>query len=166
MFHGHNFPFERHARLFEKGDLKYVILSLLKDKPSHGYEIMRAMEESFHGFYSPSAGSVYPTLQMLDDIGYVSSSERDGKKVYTITPQGENFLKEQKDVIDKIHCHMRDWQAPRDHEDFRDTIHELRAIGGLVGRREHNLPAEKWARIKETVSRARKDIEEILGSQA
>jgi len=43
MFHGHHFPFERHARLFEKGDLKCVIINLLKDKPSHGYEIMRAL---------------------------------------------------------------------------------------------------------------------------
>ena len=65
MFHRPFFPFERQPRFFEKGDLKYVILNLLKDKPSHGYEIIRAMEELFHGLYTPSAGSVYPTLQML-----------------------------------------------------------------------------------------------------
>ena len=58
MFDRHLFQSERQSRLFEKGDLKYVILNLLKDKPSHGYEIMRALEESFHGFYTPSAGSV------------------------------------------------------------------------------------------------------------
>jgi DNA-binding PadR family transcriptional regulator len=162
MFHRHHFPFERHARLFEKGDLKYVILNLLKDKPSHGYEIMRALEETFHGFYSPSAGSVYPTLQMLDDMGYVSSSERDGKKVYTITPEGTDFLKKQKEVIDKIKGQMRDWQRPRDHEDFRDTIHELRAIGGLVGQRASELDPEKWSGIKKVVSQARHDIEAIL----
>jgi DNA-binding PadR family transcriptional regulator len=165
MFHRHHFPFERHSRLFEKGDLKYVILDLLQDKPSHGYEIMRALEETFHGFYSPSAGSVYPTLQMLDDMGYVSSSERDGKKVYTITPQGTGFLEEQKDVIEKIKGQMRDWQRPRDHEAFRDTVHELRAIGGLVGRRAHELGPDKWAHIKETVSRTRREIEDILEKQ-
>jgi DNA-binding PadR family transcriptional regulator len=86
MFPKHFMPFPPpHPRLFEKGDLKYIILNHVKDKPSHGYEIIRAMEDSFHGFYTPSAGSVYPTLQMLEDMGYVKSSERDGKKVYTIT---------------------------------------------------------------------------------
>ena len=162
MFHRHRFPFERHARLFEKGDLKYVILDLLKDKPSHGYEIMRALEESFHGFYTPSAGSVYPTLQMLDDMGYVSSSERDGKKVYTITPEGIAFLKEQQEVIEKIKGQMRDWQRPRDHEDFRETILELRTIGSLVGRQANDLGPEKWARIKEIVNRARREIDSVL----
>ena len=58
MFHRRFFEFEGRARLFEKGDLKYVILDLLKDKPRHGYEIIRALEERFHGFYTPSAGSV------------------------------------------------------------------------------------------------------------
>ena len=81
MFHRGFFQWERKFRLFEKGDLKYVILDLLKDKPSHGYEIIRALEERFHGFYSPSAGSIYPTLQLLEDMGHVKSSEADGKKV-------------------------------------------------------------------------------------
>ena len=126
MFDRHFFRFERHPRLFEKGDLKYFILNLLKDKPSHGYEIIRAMEESFHGFYTPSAGSVYPTLQMLDDMGYVSSSEQDSKKVYTITEEGKKFLEEQKDVIEKIKGQMKDWWGPRDIGEFHDTMHELR----------------------------------------
>ncbi len=50
MFRGHFYGFERHSRLFEKGDLKYVILDLLKDKPAHGYEIIRALEEAFPRF--------------------------------------------------------------------------------------------------------------------
>jgi DNA-binding PadR family transcriptional regulator len=148
--------------MFEKGDLKYVILNLLKDKPSHGYEIIRALEEYFHGFYTPSAGSVYPTLQMLDDMGYVTSSERDGKKVYTVTDEGTKFLKEQKEIIDKIKGHMRDWRGPRNTEEFHEAISELRSLGRLVGQRAHHLEPEKWARIKEVVSRARREIEDIL----
>ena len=58
----------RRGRVFEKGDLKYLILDLLKDEPSHGYELIRALEERFRGFYSPSPGSVYPTLQLLEDL--------------------------------------------------------------------------------------------------
>jgi len=101
MHNRHFPPSERPPRLFEKGDLKYVILDLLKEKSSHGYEIIRAMEESFHGFYSPSAGSVYPTLQMLDDMGYASSSEHDGKKIYTISNEGNQFLEEHKQDINR-----------------------------------------------------------------
>jgi len=162
MFPRHFFPFERHSRLFEKGDLKYVILNLLKDKPSHGYEIIRALEDSFHGFYTPSAGSVYPTLQMLDDMGYVSASERDGKKVFTVTEEGAKFLTEQKEVIEKIKGQMRDWQHPGHIVEFHETINELRHLGRLVGGRAHHLDPVKWAGIKEAVARARHDIEDIL----
>src|SRR4030065_112876 len=162
MFHRHSFHFERQPRLFEKGDLKYVIPNLLKDKPSHGYEIIRALEDIFHGFYTPSAGSVYPTLQMLNDMGYVNSSEQDGKKTYTITDEGKKFLKEQQEVVDKIEGQMKEWWGPRNIGDFHETINELRKLGRLVSHRTHNLGADKWAKIKEVVSRACSDIEDIL----
>jgi DNA-binding PadR family transcriptional regulator len=162
MFHRPFFHFERQSRLFEKGDLKYVILNLLKDKPSHGYEIIRALEEHFHGFYTPSAGSVYPTLQMLNDMGYVSSAEQDGKKTYTITEEGKKFLKEQQNVVDKIEGQMKEWCEPHNIDDFHDVIHDLKKIGGMVSRQAPHLGAEKWAKIKENVSRACRDIEDIL----
>jgi DNA-binding PadR family transcriptional regulator len=165
MFHRPFYHFERQSRLFEKGDLKYVILNLLKDKPSHGYEIIRALEELFHGFYTPSAGSVYPTLQMLDDMGYVSSSERDGKKIYTITEEGKNFLKEQQEVIDKIKGQIECWWGPRNSDDFHETMHEFGKLGRLVGRRAHHTAPEKWSKIKEVISKAGRDIEDILEKQ-
>jgi DNA-binding PadR family transcriptional regulator len=157
------FAFPPHQRLFEKGDLKYIILILLKDKPSHGYEIMRAMEETFHGFYAPSAGSVYPTLQLLEDLGYVSSSERDGKKVYTITEEGLKFLSERQEVIAKIKDQMKNWSGPRDHEEFRDAMQELGNLWRLIGNRTFRPGAEKWGRIKDILSRARQEIEGIIG---
>ena len=64
---------------------------LLKDKPRHGYEIIREMEEKFGGFYTPSPGAVYPTLQWLEDMGYVTVLAQDGKKTYTITEEGLKF---------------------------------------------------------------------------
>src|SRR5512146_901555 len=72
-------------RMFEKGDLKFVIIQLLAEKQRHGYEIIRDLEGSLGGFYSPSPGAVYPTLQMLEDLGYVTSYQQDGKRVYQIT---------------------------------------------------------------------------------
>jgi len=58
----------RAARLFEQGDLKYVILRLLEEKPRHGYEIIKDLEGRFGGSYAPSPGTVYPTLTMLEDL--------------------------------------------------------------------------------------------------
>jgi DNA-binding PadR family transcriptional regulator len=162
MFDKGYFKHERHSRLFEKGDLKYVILDLLKEKPSHGYEIIRALEDKFHGFYTPSAGSVYPTLQMLEDMGHIKSTESDGKKVYEITEQGKEFLKEQGDAVNRIKGHMKSWMGPRNHEDFHETMHELGRIGRLVGHRMHRLSPEQLSQVKEIISRACKEIETIV----
>jgi len=164
MFNRHFPPFERPPRLFEKGDLKYVILNLLKDKPSHGYEIIRAMEDSFHGFYTPSAGSVYPTLQMLEDMGYASSSEHDGKKIYTISEDGKQFLKEQQEVIKKIKGQMKGWRLTQNHKEFLDTMHQLRGLGHFIGRRAHNLEPEKLGEINKIISQTCRDVENILGT--
>jgi DNA-binding PadR family transcriptional regulator len=161
MFGPHFFA-ERHSRLFGKGDLKYVILDLLKDKPSHGYEIIRALEERSHGFYSPSAGSVYPTLQLLEDMGYVSSTEQDGKKVYAITDEGRGFLKERKENIDKIKEHMKDFWTPENRVEIREIVGEFRALGLSLRGNMSRLDHQKLERIREVVSKARQDIEAIL----
>lgn len=89
-------------RLFDRGDLKYVILELLRDRPMHGYEVMRALEERSRGAYTASPGSVYPVLQSLEDEGYVSSEETDGRKVYTITDAGRAFLDDNRDRVEQI----------------------------------------------------------------
>jgi DNA-binding PadR family transcriptional regulator len=165
MFHRPFFQPPPYRRLFEKGDLKYIILNLVKEKPSHGYEIMRALEESFHGFYTPSAGSVYPTLQMLEDLGYVASSERDGKKVHTITAEGEKFLDESQDVVAKIREQMKDWWGPHKPENFHNSMRELRSLWQLIGSRPVRPGTEKWARIRDVISRARQEIEDIIGKE-
>jgi DNA-binding PadR family transcriptional regulator len=99
----------RHRRQwFESGEVKYVILRLLKEKPRHGYDIIKELEERMGGWYVPSAGTVYPTLQLLEDQGYVRAVESEGKKVYHITPEGERFLEEHRDVADEIFDRVKD----------------------------------------------------------
>lgn len=95
-------PFRR-GRVFEQGDLKYVILKLLAEKPRHGYEIIKELEERFGGTYAPSAGTVYPTLALLEDLGYASVTlEEGGKKVYSITPEGSKYLEENKGAVEDV----------------------------------------------------------------
>ena len=95
-------PLGPKRRVVRKGELKYLLLELLADEPMHGYEVIRRLEEESNGMYSPSPGSVYPTLQMLEDQGYVVSEELDGKRVYRITPEGREFRKEHTARTDDI----------------------------------------------------------------
>jgi DNA-binding PadR family transcriptional regulator len=88
--------------------MKFVILKLLKDKPRHGYEVMKELEEQMHGCYSPSPGTVYPTLQWLEDEGLVAAKDVEGKKVYEITDAGRAFLEEHRDMVDDIFDRVRE----------------------------------------------------------
>src|SRR5437899_3641398 len=108
----------RRRQWFEAGDMKYVILKLLKDKPRHGYEVMKELEEWMRGCYSPSPGTVYPTLQLLEDEGLVVAKDIEGKKVYEVTDAGRKFLEEHRDVVDDI------------FERVQDTVD--RALGGAM----------------------------------
>jgi len=157
FFHGF-----RHDSPFQKGDLKYVILDLLKDKPRYGYEIIRALEEQSHGFYKPSAGVVYPTLQMLEEMGYASSTERDGKKVYTITEEGCHFLDERSDSADEIRNHMRRHWNPKNIGPLGEIMGEVAKLGKSVVPRIRNAEPEQLQRIGKVISRTRQEIEAIL----
>jgi DNA-binding PadR family transcriptional regulator len=158
------FDFDRlHGRLFERGDLKYVILQLLSERPAHGYEVIRALEERFGG-YTASAGAVYPTLQMLEDMEYVTSAQQDGKKVYSITEEGRRFLEEQKDVVEGIRQRTSSWWNPRLRSELRDMKHELQDLGRALGRRAGRpiTDPETIRRIRDVIGRARKEIDDIL----
>lgn len=93
----------RGGRMFEQGDLRYVVLKLLEEKPRHGYEIIKALEERFGGNYAPSPGVVYPTLQLLEDLGYARVVPGvEGKKTYEITDEGRAYLAENRETVDSI----------------------------------------------------------------
>jgi DNA-binding PadR family transcriptional regulator len=162
MFKRHFSDFGGHMRFFEKGDLKYVILDLLKDKPSHGYEIIRALEEHFQGFYSPSAGSVYPTLQLLEDLGYVKSLEQDGKKIYTITDEGKRFLEEHKETTNRIKTHMHGWCGTGERMEFMGNMREFHDMVRNIGRKAQRMDREKLNKIKEIITKACHDIETVV----
>src|SRR5215207_7625209 len=98
----------RRSQMFESGEVKFVILRLLKEKPRHGYEVIKALEERMGGCYTPSPGTVYPTLQLLEDQGYVRAVDGEGKKVYEVTPEGLKYLDEHKDLLDEIIDRVRE----------------------------------------------------------
>jgi DNA-binding PadR family transcriptional regulator len=93
----------REGRMFDGGELKLVILALVAEKPRHGYEIIKELGERVGGDYSPSPGVVYPTLTMLEEMGYAAASQDEqGRKLYGVTPEGEKALAESKAQVDAI----------------------------------------------------------------
>ena len=93
----------RGGRMFDQGDLKLVILQLLEEKPRHGYDIIKALEEKSGGGYSPSPGTVYPTLSLLEEMDYAKATlEESGKKVYSITDEGKKYLAENRATVDDV----------------------------------------------------------------
>ncbi|TQJ61063.1 PadR family transcriptional regulator [Arthrobacter sp. SLBN-83] len=71
-----------------KGEVRAAVLALLAERPMHGYQIIREIEERSGGSWKPSAGSVYPTLQLLADEGTISAEESNGRKIYSLTEAG------------------------------------------------------------------------------
>jgi DNA-binding PadR family transcriptional regulator len=92
----------RAGRKLGGDDLQLVVLALLADKPYHGYEIMKALEERSGGFYSPSPGMVYPALTYLEEIGYASVEAEGAKKLYRITEEGRAYLEQNRRAVDTI----------------------------------------------------------------
>jgi DNA-binding PadR family transcriptional regulator len=148
---------------FERGDIKYVILDLLREKPGYGYEIIRALEERFSGLYTPSAGTVYPTLQMLEEIGYVTSSQTEGRKIYTITPAGIQFLEDQKNQVADVRERMRGmWDRRASSEEVHDMVGRMKDMLKTVKHNRRRINPEKLRRIREVLERAQREIEDLL----
>ncbi|UVI30990.1 PadR family transcriptional regulator [Paenibacillus spongiae] len=110
-------------RYFSRGGVKYALLELLLQENMHGYQMMKALEEQSGGTYKPSAGSIYPTLQMLRDQGFVTASKVEGKKVFRITDEGRTYLLEEKENEEKTDAgeqgNERDDQRFADEEEGR-----------------------------------------------
>lgn len=94
-------------RFFAHGDLRLVILHLIAEKPSHGYEIIKAVEDHVGGAYSPSPGVVYPTLTLLEELGYVDVTVTEGgKKLHQITAEGRAYLDAHRPALDALLARM------------------------------------------------------------
>jgi DNA-binding PadR family transcriptional regulator len=141
-----------------RGEMKYEILEVLADGPRHGYDVMTEIERR-RGL-RPSAGSIYPALQMLEDGDFVTSQERDGKRVYSITDKGRALLGER--------------EAPTEEQQFDDD--NVYSIIGEAMRQVHGIKdaakqiaksgnVEAYRRVIEVLDKARRELYEILADQ-
>jgi len=152
----------RRTQMFVSGEVKFVILRLLKEKPRHGYEVIKGLEEKLGGYYTPSAGTVYPTLQLLEDEGYIKAEDSDGKKVYHVTPEGERYLEENRglldDILDRVRETVRDFTGGGIGELQGAFVHLAGVTFKRAWRRGPEDPALK--RVAEILRKAADEIEQ------
>jgi DNA-binding PadR family transcriptional regulator len=96
---GHRF---RSGRKLSSDDLQLVILTLIQEKPRHGYEIIKALEDRSRGFYVPSPGIVYPSLTYLEEAGHATVEAEGARKLYRPTETGSAYLAEHREIADAI----------------------------------------------------------------
>ncbi|CAM5318899.1 PadR family transcriptional regulator [Rhodanobacter lindaniclasticus] len=91
------------GRMFGHGDLRLLLLALIEQQPHHGYELIRMIADMFHGHYSPSPGAIYPTLTMLEELGYAQVEvEQGNRKLYAITDDGRAYLDENRAEVEAV----------------------------------------------------------------
>lgn len=151
------------GKWFERGDIKYLILDLLNEKPMHGYEIMKELESRFCGFYMPSAGTVYPTLQMLEELGWVRSRQDGGKNIFEITEEGSVELKKEREKVDNLWETTSGWEFSG-MPDLNDLFGELGDLKKFVRMRmkARGLTPDKLKKIRKIITTAKDEILEVL----
>jgi len=129
------------GRSFDYGKLRFVVLQLIGERPGHGYQLIRAIEEKTGGAYVPSPGVMYPTLSMLEDLGYILAGENDdNRKLYKISAAGRKFLTENKAVLENINARLSDTAAARGAGVAPQIIRAMHNLKMALRLRVHERP--------------------------
>ncbi|OBJ05473.1 PadR family transcriptional regulator [Mycobacterium sp. 1465703.0] len=143
----------------KRGDVRAAILKLLAERPMHGYEMIQQIAERSNGLWKPSPGSVYPTLQLLDDEDLITASETDGsKKLFELTGEGRA-------AAEKIET--APWDeitegADPGHMNLRAAVGQL---FGAIGQSAYTASTEQQQRVIDILNNARREIYGILGEE-
>jgi DNA-binding PadR family transcriptional regulator len=150
-------------RFFDNGHLRLVILQLIADKPSYGYELMKAIEERLSGGYAPSPGVVYPTLTLLEEEGFATVTSAEGnKKLYAATDQGKEYLKANRVILKAIFGRMQEagkafgrGRSPQ----IKRAIMNLK-LALRMRMEQGDLSTEQVSKIAEAIDAAARTIDE------
>ena len=155
----------RGARLgsfLEHGDLRWVLLQMIAEKPRHGYELIKAIEDKLGGMYSPSPGVVYPTLTLLEELGYLRAESVGGnRKLYSMTAEGTDFLAANYALVEAVSTRMdqaRQTYGGGPAPEIRRAMHNLDlALSIRLGRGP--LDSAQVHRITDALDRVAGEIE-------
>jgi DNA-binding PadR family transcriptional regulator len=165
----------RAARMLASGDLQLIILALLKEKPRHGYDIIKELEERSSGIYVPSPGVVYPALTYLEEMNFAASEAEGNKKLFKITDEGTAHLEKNRGIVDetleqltrfgnkmaRVQKHFADEEA---ENDFDDADPRIKAKGEWRKMKIefHELKTELKAALFEKMSASDEEKKRVL----
>jgi DNA-binding PadR family transcriptional regulator len=154
------FAFNHKGRFFGAGEIRLAILSLLSEEPKHGYQLMKELGERSGGVYQASAGSVYPTLQQLEDEKLIRVKREGGRKIHSLTAAGRKELDRDPEGVRRI------WERAEECEDWGqsfgpESMLVLPMLSPLVKASLRAAGRGGVERVREILDRARKDLEAI-----
>lgn len=168
-FGGRHAHFERafgggRERMFDSGDLQLIILQLVAEKPSYGYELIKAIESRMAGGYAPSPGVVYPTLTLLEERGFVRiESSEGGRKVYAVTDAGRQELEQQaqrlREITERVEQSGRQFRRGRSPELMRAFTELRNAIRARMTR--EGLTEEQITKMAQAIEQAARVIDKV-----
>jgi len=139
-----------------RGDFRFLVLIALEEKPMHGYALIQEIGSTYQR--PVSAGLIYPTLQELGDMGYVTSEETEGKKVYSLTPEGRKHLKDNVEVIDRL----RAGRVYAERVGRFAFMRDIRDMQAMVLMNEESIDDGKLERIQGILSDAKKRMASVV----
>jgi DNA-binding PadR family transcriptional regulator len=159
------FAYGRRGRFFESGEVRLALLSLLGEGPKHGYQLMKELEERSGGVYKASAGTIYPTLQQMEDEGLVEAAVLGGRRTYSLTAAGRAELERDPAAVRRI------WERAEQCEDWSQcwAPEAMAAYGPLVDLFKVGIQAavrvgarrEGAERLRTILDRARRELEAL-----
>jgi len=150
----------RLARFLEHGDLRLLVLHLISEKPRHGYEIIKAIEDLAGGAYAPSPGVVYPTLTLLEELGQVESTAEGARKSFSITPAGAEALAASQAEVDLLLGKIKAAQPREDMSPIFRAMENLGTVLRMKLRSKASSP-EVVSKIVDTLDTIARKIEEL-----
>jgi DNA-binding PadR family transcriptional regulator len=151
----------REGRMFGSGDLRYVILQLISEKPSYGYEIIKSIQERLGGNYAPSPGVVYPMLTMLEEMGHASVVMEGTRKLYTITEEGAKSLAENKDMVDALFARIENLRQEYNRQRPQQIERAVENLRMALRMKMGSLTQEQINTVTDILDAAAKQIERI-----
>jgi DNA-binding PadR family transcriptional regulator len=159
--HGFKGYGRREGRMFGSGDLRYVILQLISEKPSYGYEIIKSIQERLGGNYAPSPGVVYPMLTMLEEMGHASVIPEGTRKLYTITEEGAKSLAENKDMVDALFARIENLRQEYNRQRPQQIERAVENLRMALRMKMGSLTQEQINTVTDILDAAAKQIERI-----
>jgi len=148
----------------ERGEIKYLVLEAIAEQQRHGYEIIQHIEKRTGGAYRPSPGVIYPTLQLLEELGHARILEHEGRKLYAITDAGREELEAHRRTVSDFYERFDDEPWDRYAEDFAELMRDVTRLMRLFrrGSRYGNITPETVRKIRQALNDAMRRIEDAL----